>query len=69
MRDKLYRDFQNLGLNLHRYGVITDRTDLVKDGKNVTEFVIRLKDGTGDDDVWNVTMIDGVVRKIMLVEI
>ncbi len=62
MRDRMREDFLNLAKNLQRYGVIVDRTDFRRDGKNFTEFVIRM-----DADVWNVTMIDGAVKQIMKV--
>lgn len=62
MKDQLYNDFQNLGRNLLIYGTITDRTDYEENGCIITEFVIIF-----DAEIWNMTMKDGAVKKILKV--
>lgn len=55
-------DFENLARNLRRYGVITDRTDIERNGHIITELVIK-----ESGDTWNITMVDGQVKKILIV--
>ena len=62
-KELLFGSFQNFGRQLHRYGTIVDETDIKRDGKRLRESVI----STGDD-LWNMSMINGTVVKILLVQ-
>ena len=62
-KELLFGSFQNFGRQLHRYGTIVDKTDIERDGMRLREFVIR-----SGDDVWNMSMINGTIVKILLVQ-